>query len=114
MSRRIEAVIHDIHMAEEPFVLATAHDTEVHPIAVVLEHKSAAGREIARTRNHMRPHRCGSNPERHHCNGHHQSACDECGCQLSLRPSSLSVAHCFLLHLAAVRGANEYLRSRTR
>ena len=42
-------MIHDIHMAEEPFVLATAHDTEVHPIAVVLEHKSAAGREIAET-----------------------------------------------------------------
>ena len=68
MRRGIEAVIHDVHMAEEPPILASAHDAEVHPVAVVLEHKSATGGEVTGHRNLVGY--CRGAPERQQAQQH--------------------------------------------
>src|SRR6266446_4721220 len=47
-------MVHHVHMAEEPAVLASCHEPEVHLRTIVVVNESASGREVARNRNHVR------------------------------------------------------------
>src|SRR5438045_4889991 len=58
-------VVHEVHMAEEPVMLASSDQAEVRVIAVVRDDKPAAGGEIARKWNDM-GFRYPSAGENHH------------------------------------------------
>src|SRR6266478_5392373 len=47
-------MVHHVHVAEEPAVLASCHEPEVHLRTIVVVNESASGREVARNRNHVR------------------------------------------------------------
>ncbi len=46
-------VVYKVHVAEEPTVLASPHETKVRVVVTVGENKSPAGREVARARNNV-------------------------------------------------------------
>jgi hypothetical protein len=72
-------MIHEIHVAEEPTVLASPHKAEIRMIATVGEDESSTGREVARARNDVGFY--GRWPDHQRC--HQESSCQERGCQSS-------------------------------
>ena len=67
-------MVHHVHVAEEPAVLASCHEPEVHLRTIVVVNESASGREVARARNYVSVY--GGAPDRQQA--HQQSTSHDC------------------------------------
>src|SRR5260370_26027498 len=67
-------MVHHVHVAEEPAVLASCHEPEVHLRTIVVVNESASGREVARARNYVSVY--AGAPDRQQA--HQQSTTHDC------------------------------------